>query len=53
MRRELIGVLIGVLLASGAFLTRAFALEYHRLQQRVHFIEGYLGVLDKMLRSGR
>jgi hypothetical protein len=53
MRRELICVLIGVLLTISAFGVRAGIQEYQQLETRVAYIEGYLMMLDKMLRSAQ
>jgi hypothetical protein len=53
MRKNLLCVLLGVLLATGAFAVRAAIAEYQQLETRVSYIEGYLGMLDQMLRSGR
>lgn len=51
MKRELICVLIGVMLASGAYTVRDAIRAYQQLEVRVMYVEGYLSALDKMLRS--
>jgi len=52
-RRDLACVLLGVLLTTGAFGVRS-ALQYQQqLEERVSYIEMYLAMLDKAMRSGR
>lgn len=51
--RYLACVLLGVVMAVGAFGVRYAIDEFLMLQLRVAHIEGYLGALDQMLRSAR
>jgi hypothetical protein len=50
-RRDLGCVLIGVLLTTGAFAVRGAIEQYYQLEARVAYMEGYLAMLDKLLRG--
>lgn len=52
-RRDLGMVLLGVLLAVAAFGVRAAFLAFQELSTRVSYIEGYLAMLDKIMRSAQ
>jgi hypothetical protein len=50
--RFLLGVLVGVLLTVSTLAARDTYNYIHALENRVRYIEGYLGVLDQFLKSG-
>lgn len=53
MTKSLLCVLIGVLLASGAFLVRDAVTSFHGLEDRVSAIEGFLTALQQMRQQSR
>lgn len=52
MRKNLLCVLLGVVLTAGAYGVRDGVAYVRELENRVRYLEGFIGVLDQLLRQG-